>query len=312
MAVKIPFQLRKKMTSKLIKKFVVSSFLLSAFGSLSPIPAMAATPFKVVALNIWNGGSHMVGPNAQNGALLAMTVLPGLFKDISGQTPALFALQEVESRTPHASFNEVESMLANLPGWSGFFGSAMKDYHGYSGEYGNAFLTNTTIVKGPWNYKFAFGDTSDCLKEKDSGKSELEIWKACAFGAYPRQILANKVAFVGGNKLWFVSTHLDQIEGVAYKQQVFELLGFVKTMDPVFPIIIAGDMNVDAEAQKEFEGIMNSAGFICIGRRDREQVYLYDYLNKIEVLGKSYIDKNTDRISNISDHEGLIIDLQWK
>jgi endonuclease/exonuclease/phosphatase family metal-dependent hydrolase len=92
------------------------------------------------------------------------------------------------------------------------------------GTFGNAIVTNAPIAKTQY-WRFAH--------DPDNPQQ---------FGEEPRGAIAVRLDF-DRKPLWFVDVHLDPPNGIAMRQ-VWQLMGRIKTFDPDFPVIVAGDFNI--------------------------------------------------------------------
>jgi endonuclease/exonuclease/phosphatase family metal-dependent hydrolase len=200
--------------------------LLPAVLALVLPAAAGAQQFTVISSNLWHSGTRGFDYTTGYMPLGMQVTLPGIaafFDRTMGSGYGVIGMQEVDRGTSRVGYLDVAQHLAGAigTGWVSRFGGLMS-FQG--GAFGNAVVSNVTIAKTQY-WRFTHDPTNHAQ-----------------FGEQPRGAVAVRLDF-GKKPLWFVNVHLDPVNGIAMRQ-AWQLIGMVKTLDPDFPVIVAGDLNI--------------------------------------------------------------------
>ncbi len=225
------------MSNKFIP-FVIVFFLFMVFNSCKTqnttekksLSFEQGDNLKIMSYNI-----HHANPPDQPDVI----ALENIANIINEADPDLVALQEVDKFTNRsgAKINQTRR-LASLTNMNGYFAKAM-NYDG--GEYGVAILS-----------RFKIKDSTNLALPVDS---TLE-----GRAGEPRALASVKIEMPGGEKIYFGSTHLDNLHK---ENRILQLKKILENLpDPDYPIIIAGDFNATPDS-KEIQLMRDNFSSTC-------------------------------------------------
>lgn len=202
------------MNMKYLAGFFALFLLLSCKTSSEGTPEPKKQTIKVMSYNI-----HIGNPPSKPAGEVDLIATA---KAINGEKPDLVALQEVDVHTTRsgATLHQAKE-LAKLTGMHYFFAKAI-DRSG--GDYGVALLSRFPILSS----------SVHALPVEDGSGAELR-----AAGII-------EVEFAQGQKVVFVSTHLDHLTDKNRELQSRELMRVLAPFAQS-PIIIGGDFNMDPQ-----------------------------------------------------------------
>ena len=290
--------------------------LLAVLSALSSLAEAQAQSFRVVSSNLWYSGTKAYNYSTNSVHTMFPTPLwnvENFFRSAIGGGYGVIALQEVYDGVSGVGGLDVPQhvQVRMGAGWTSRFGGLVSTG---GGSRGNAVATNANVLKTQyWEFAWDSNNPAD-------------------YGSEQRGAVATKLDF-GGRRLWFVSVHLAYENPVALAQ-VFQLLGKVKTFDPDFPVIVAGDLNIRNRSPgtggpdvlyHQMAAAFGSAGFEDLSLHldtatnipssatlngQLDYIYLYDPNERLTVTSCT-ANWVYDYPYVWSDHRALVAQLHW-